>query len=405
MPAFTYAALDQKGARAKGVLEGDNDRHIRNLLRERGLIPLEVSRVTNQAKRTWRLSLRFQKRLNTDDLALVTRQLATLLGAGLPVEQALQGVAEQTEKPAVKNILVAVRSRVLEGHSLAMALAQFPNAFPELYRATVAAGEQSGHLDIILSRLAEYAEAQQSIRQKLQQALIYPSIMIGVSIAIVSFLLVYVVPRIISVFSDTGQALPESTQILIGISHLLQHYGFYLLLVMLGLFYFIRRLLRKEHLRFKWHQLLLRLPVIGKALCTVNTARYARTLGILSAAGIPILECMRIASTLITCLPIKKACIQAASKVGEGGHIAGALKQTNYFAPMMLHLIASGEQTGQLEAMLTRAADNQDDAVKRLIATSLTLLEPMIILIMGAIVLFIVLAILLPIFALDQFTG
>lgn len=405
MPAFTFAALNQHGAQTKGVLEGDNDRHIRSLLRDRGLIPLEVSLVASNQKPARRFSLRFQKRLTTDDLALVTRQLATLLGAGLPVEQALQAVAEQTEKAPVKNILVAVRSRVLEGHSLAMALAQFPNAFPELYRATVAAGEQTGHLDIILNRLAEYAESQQSIRQKLQQALIYPSIMIGVSIAIVSFLLVYVVPRIINVFSDTGQTLPESTQILIGICHLLQHYGLYLLLIILGLFYCAKRLLHKQSIRFKWHKLLLRLPILGNAMRTVNTARYARTLGILSAAGIPILECMRIASTLVTCLPIKKACIQAAAKVSEGGHIAGALRQTGYFAPMMLHLIASGEQTGQLEAMLTHAADNQDDAVKRLITTSLTLLEPLIILIMGAIVLFIVLAILLPIFALDQFTG
>lgn len=407
MPAFNYTALNKIGQTKKGVIEADSSRHARQLLREQQLSPLEINEVGVDKIASQELGRRRAsggKRIKIKDLSLITRQMATLLSAGLPVEEVLQGVVEQTEKAGAKSIMAGVRSRVNEGHSLADAMRFFPNAFPELYCATVGAGEQTGRLDLILNRLADYTEKQQAIRQKIQQALIYPSLMILVSISIVTFLLVFVVPKIIDVFKSSGQALPEITKVLIGISSFVQSYGIYLLLFIIAMLFIFRRLLRREYFRERWHQFLLKLPIIGYMIKTINTARYARTFGILFAASVSVLEAMRVSASLITNVPMHKKIRDAANLVREGAQINLALKQTGYFAPMSLQLIATGEATGRLEEMLERAANNQEQEVSRIIETSLTLFEPLIILIMGVIVLFIVLAILLPIFALQQIT-
>lgn len=406
MPAYNYSALDPQGKETKGILEGDSEKQIRQKIRDQGLIPLEIKTVqATQANKGKTGFMQFSKRIRLADLALLTRQLATLLAAGMPVEECLQGVSEQSEKTNVQSILQGVRSRVLEGYSLANALRQFPHAFPEIYCATVGAGEQTGKLDVVLNRLADYTEQQQQIRIKIQQALIYPSVMSFVSIGIVIFLLTFVVPKIIGVFSNTGQSLPEMTRLLIVISDTVQSYGLYFLALFILLIYFFRQLIKKPKFRKPWHRFLLKLPILGHAIKTINTARYARTFGILSAAGVPILESMRVSSSLITNLPMQEAISASARKVKEGASISYALKQTKYFTPMTTHLIASGENSGRLEEMLERAAENQENEVKRLIDTSLTLFEPIIIILMGAVVLFIVLAILLPIFQMDQFTG
>lgn len=402
MGAYNYIAIDTKGKEKKGILEGDSPRHIRQSIREQGLTPLDVIAISD-SKKSSTSNFRFAKRVKGNDLALLTRQLATLLAASMPIEECLQGVGEQTEKEQIKSIIHGVRSRVLEGHSLANAMSHFPNAFPELYCATVGAGEQTGRLDIVLNRLADYTEQQQGIRAKVQQALIYPALMTFVSIAIVTFLLVFVVPKIIGVFNSTGQSLPEVTVILMAISHNVKNFGIYYLVAIIAFLFGFKHLLKRHEFRKKWHKLLLKLPLLGYAIKTVNTARYARTFGILSAAGVPILEAMRVSSSLITNIPMRDAISNASNRVREGANINYALKQSAYFSPMTLHLIASGERSGRLEEMLERAADNQDNEVKRLIETGLTLFEPMIILIMGAVVLFIVLAILLPIFQMDQF--
>lgn len=407
MAAFTYKAMDSKGKIVKGIIEADSPRLVRQQLREKGLTPTDISLVGGRGTKEKKVSLttRLFKRVQSSDLTLLTQQLATLLEAGLPVEETLQAVIEQSEKSQVKEVMSGVRARVLEGHSLADAMAQFPHVFPELYCATIAAGEQTGNLHIVLIRLADYAEKQQIMRQKISQALVYPALMTLVSIGIVSFLLVFVVPKIIGVFSSTGQALPGTTVFLVDVSHFLASFGLYIVIAfIIGLFIFFR-LLKGEAFRTRWHKLLLKLPLLGYAIQTINTARYSRTFGILFAAGVSVIEAMRVSARLITSLPMRKAINAASQQVKEGTNIHQALKQTGYFTPMSIHLIASGESSGQLGKMLEKTADNQERDVSRLIETLLSLFEPMIILVMGGIVLFIVLAILLPIFQLDQMTG
>ena len=410
MAAFQYLAIDDNGKQQKGIVEGDSARQVRQQLRDRNLMPLEVKPVSatkaSGPKKAGQIRVGKRQRLPVKELSLITRQLATLLSAGMPLEETLMAVAEQTEKPKIKAMILAVRSRVLEGHTLATGMAEFPQAFTDLYRATVAAGEKSGHLDIVLNRLADYTEQQNHMRQKIQQALIYPAIMGFVSIMIVIFLLIYVVPKIVGVFTATKQALPVLTVILIEISSFIQTYGILMLLIFIGFIFAFRYMLRKnEHFRARYHGFLLGVPIIGNAIKTLNTARYARTFGILFSAGVSVIDAMRVATELILNLPMSKSIAAATEQVREGVPINRALRQSGYFPPMSIHLIASGEGSGQLENMLERAADNQDREVESLIESTLTLFEPIMILVMGSVVLFIVLAVLLPIFALDQYSG
>jgi general secretion pathway protein F len=397
MAAFQYQALKKNGRTAKGILEADTERHARQLLRDQGLIPTQVHLLTHQ-----RASGKTKSKIASADLALLTRQLATLLAAGIPVEESLRGVSEQTEKDKVRELIIGVRSKVLEGYGLAQAMSQYPHAFPELYRATVGSGEQTGHLDVVLEKLADYTENQQQTKQKIQQALIYPAIMIFVSLAIISFLLSFVVPKIIEVFTSSGQKLPEMTVILISLSHFVKSYGLYVLLLFILAFIAFKRSLNNIKIKTAWHRLLLKLPLVSYLIKTINVARYIHTFGILFAAGVSVLETMRVAGSLVTNVVMRQAFDKATIKVREGGGISEALKETGYISPMAIHLIASGEKSGQLSPMMGRAANHLDNEVRRLIDTSLTLLEPLVILLMGAIVLFIVLATLLPIFSMEQ---
>ncbi len=408
MPAFHYVAMTAQGEKRKGVIEAENAKQARQLLREKGLIPVETLPAHKKTDKISFFSKRnlFNRAIPTKEIALITRQLATLLAAGMPVEEVLSAVAEQTEKPRMKSLILSVRGKVLEGYSLANAMGDSPHAFSPLYCATVAAGEKSGHLDVVLQRLADYTEQQSEMKQKIKNALIYPSLMILVSVGILGFLLEYVVPKMVAVYSDTGQALPGITQVLIAISAGIQNYGIYMLIALVIAIYFFRRAMKNNMaFREKINRYCLRIPIFGNAIKIANTARFSRTFAILSSAGVSVLEAMTISSQLITNIPIRKAVEEATNHIREGANIHLALKQTHYFPPMSVHLIASGEASGQLEAMLERAANNQDNDIKQLIDTTLTLFEPAIILIMGAIVLFIVLAILLPIFQLDQMTG
>jgi len=404
MAAYQYVAVNVKGLKQKGTIEAESLKQARQLLRDQALMPISVQLTKKNSP--YKIKVFGTQGVSAKELALMTRQLATLLAAGLPIEEVLSAVAEQTEKQRTKNLILAVRSKVLEGRALASALRDFPHAFNELYCSTVAAGEKSGHIDIVLMRLADYTEQQFQMRQKLQHALIYPSIMICVAIGIVGFLLQYVVPKMVAVYGNIGQALPGTTQFLIGISTYIQRFGLYFFIILaILLFLFHRRMKKNKSFRKKVHHFYLRIPIIGKAIKVINTARFSRTFAILSSAGVPVIEAMGISSKLITNLPIRKAVEDATNRVREGANIHLALKQTSFFPPMSIHLIASGEASGQLENMLERAANNQDADITRLIETTLALFEPAIILIMGAVVLFIVLAILLPIFELDQMTG
>lgn len=407
MAAFQFVALNAKGEKQKGIIEAESLKHARQLLRQKNLTPVKVNTTHEKIKLSNnKFKISNRQSLSNKELVLITRQLATLLSAGLPVEEVLSAVAEQTEKSRTKGLILSLRSKVLEGHALASALRDFPQAFSNLYCATIAAGEKSGHLDIVLQRLADYTEQQYAMKQKIQNALIYPTLMVIVAISIVGFLLEYIVPKMIAVYANVGQALPDMTRVLIAISNGIKHFGFYILILLIaGGVLFRRQMHRSETFKTKMHQIFLKIPIIGNTIQVANTGRFARTFAILSSAGVPVLEAMSISSALITSIPIRNAVEVATTHVREGASIHLALKQTGYFPPMSIHLIASGEASGQLEAMLERAANNQDAEITRLIETVLALFEPVIILLMGSIVLFIVLAVLLPIFQLDQLAG
>ncbi|NNM58580.1 MAG: type II secretion system inner membrane protein GspF [Legionellales bacterium] len=406
MTTYSYTALDNKGVQTRGTIEADSLRLARQQLRDQGYIPLDVEIFAENSKNQGKSENRFLFRgpsLTVKELALATRQLATLLAAGIPLEEVLQGVGEQAEKPKVKSILLSVRGKVLEGNSLASGMADFPRVFPALYRATIAAGEQTGRLDTVLVRLADYTERQQEMRQKIQQALIYPALMTSVSVIIVIFLMIFVVPKMVAVFQTSSQVLPLATQILLVISHGMKFIGPAIIIGSLGFAIWFRRFIKKNvDIKRRFHLVLLKIPLLGKTIKAINTARFSRTFGILLAAGVPVLEAMKIGADLATSLPIYEALNTATLRVREGIPIHQALKLTTYFPAMSLHLIASGEASGQLEAMLERAANNQEKDVERLIDTVLTLFEPMLILGMGSVVLFIVMAVLLPVFSLNQ---
>lgn len=405
MAAFEYTALDSQGREQRGVIQGDNERQARQHLREKGLVPLTIKAVAERATDKTTSKWQLRRGLKVAELALMTRQLATLLGAGLPVEEALRGVAEQTEQSRLKSILIAVRSKVMEGFTLAASLADFPAIFPELYCATVKAGEESGKLGAVLQRLADYTEEQNSIRQKIQQASVYPILMLVVSLMIVIGLMIYIVPNIVGVFADTGQELPAVTLVLIAVSDFVRNFGPYILLAFMIFIIVWRRLLHNPEIKAWSDRTKLRLPLIGRVIRTLNTARFAHTFSILTASGVPVLEAMRTGAAVMTNIPMRAAVQVATNRVREGMSIYRALQETRYFSPMMIHLLANGEASGQLAAMLERAAVIQDKEVDTLLGSVLSLLEPLIILLMGAVVLIIVLAVLLPIFSLTQGVG
>ena len=401
MGAFAYTALDARGRELKGVLEGDTPRQVRQQLREQGLTPLEVLEAAQQEANTPR-AFGLQRGISATDLALITRQLATLVRSALPVEEALLAASQQCEKPRLKSMLLAVRGRVMEGHTLAAGLAQFPHVFPEIFRATVAAGEHSGHLDGVLERLADYAESRQQLRQKMMLAMIYPVMLTTMAVLIVTGLLVYVVPQVVQVFEHTGQQLPWLTRALIALSAFIRNYGIVLLVVLVLAVFLARTMLKKHETLRRWHLTMLGLPLVGRLTRGVNTARFTRTLSILAGSGVPVLDAMRISGEVVANIPMRDAVDDAARRVREGTSISKSLGSSGLFPPLVVHLIASGESSGQLDAMLERAAANQERELETLIATMLGILEPLLILVMGVVVLLIVLAILLPIFDLNQ---
>jgi len=401
MGAYQFVAVDGGGKEHRGVLEGDTPRHVRQLLRERQLLPVEVAEIEERERKTRRQFSLFRG-ISGLDLALLTRQLATLVKAGLPLDEALQAVSEHTEKPRLKSIILGVRAKVVEGHPLAFGLDEFPHAFPAVYRATVMAGEQAGQLDSVLERLADYTESRHGLRQKVVQAMVYPILLTGIALGIIMVMLVVVVPKIVTVFETTGQELPVMTRVLIAISNFVQNWWF-LLIAAIGIGIFaIVKLLAREHIRRRVHGWLLRTPLLGRVTRGLNTARFTRTLSILTASGVPALEALRISASVIANLPMRAAVEEAAVRVREGGAIGRALAQSKLFPPITIHLISSGEASGELDAMLERAANHQESEMDGLLAMMLSVLEPLLIVIMGLVVLGIVMAILLPIFQINQ---
>lgn len=402
MAAFEYIALTAAGKKKKGVMEGDSARQIRQQLREQQMMPVEINEVVEKQKKA-RPTL--GGGISTADMALMMRQTSTLVASGMPLEECLLAVGQQSEKARVKSMVMAIRSRVLEGHSFAKGLGDFPNVFNDLYRATIAAGEHSGHLDLVLERLADYAEARQALKQKAQVALIYPSLLVTVAFVVIGVLMTYVVPQVIQTFSRSGQELPTPTKILVFSSDFLQAHGGMLLIALGALIAFAVITFRRPGPKTWLHGVLLRLPLVGKLTRGGNAARFARTLSILIASGVPVLEALKVSGEVVTNLPMKFAVEEATVKVREGIAIHKALAPSKLFPPMMLHLIANGEASGKLEAMLDKAAHTQERELDTTISSMLGLMEPLLILIMGSIVLFIVLAMLMPIFQLNQLIG
>lgn len=402
MSAFEYIALDKKGREKKGIVEGDSARLVRQQLREQNLVPLTVTEVKKQTGNEKHNIFVLNQRISTTELALMTRQLATLARSGIPLDEATATVARQSIKPKVKKLLLGVRAKILEGHTLADGLRDYPHIFSEMYCATVAAGEQSGHLDVVLERLADYTEQRQQLQQRLKLALIYPVILTVMSILVVSGLLTYVVPEVVKVFSDTGQQLPFLTVALIAVSDFMQDWFVYLLLAMLATFAAFKKLVQQPVFKKRYHQFLLKVPVLGSLVLGGNSAQFSRTLSILAASGVPILDAMRIAVKVMDNVPMREAVENASQQVSEGSSLSSTLENSGYFNPMLINLIASGEATGQLEQMLERAAVNQERELETTMAMLMGLLEPLLIVAMGGVVLIIVLAILLPVLDLNQ---
>jgi general secretion pathway protein F len=401
MGAYQYVAVDTVGKEHRGILEGDTPKHVRQLLRDRQLLPVEVAEVEAEERKSRRQFSLFRG-ISGLDLALLTRQLATLVKAGLPLEEALLAVSEHTEKPRLKSIVLGVRAKVLEGRSLAVGLDEFPYAFPAVYRATVTAGEQAGQLDSVLERLADYTESRHSLRQKVGQAMVYPIVLTCIAFFIVTLMLIYVVPKVVGVFETTGQKLPIMTRALIALSSGLQHWWLLLLAILVAVIYTAIRLMKREEIRRRVHWWLLKAPLFGRVTRGLNTARFTRTLSILTSSGVPALEALRISASVVANLPMRSAVEEAAVRVREGGAIGRALAQSKLFPPMSVHLISSGEASGELDSMLERAANHQEAEMDSLLGTMLSVLEPLLIVVMGLVVLAIVMAILLPIFEISQ---
>jgi len=408
MPAFEYIALDAKGREKKGILEGDSARQIRSQLRDQGLSPLKVDESNQKGKNKsggGKEPATFRGSLKTSDLSLIIRQIATLTSAGTPLEESLAATAKHSEKDKVKSLLLTVRSKLMEGHTFAEALGQYPKVFPEMFRATVSAGEQSGHLDGVLERLADFSEDRQSTQSTVKKALVYPIFLVIVSIAIVGLMLAVVVPKVVETFDDLGQELPGITLALIAASDFVQNWGLAIVIaVVVGIFAF-NRAMQSDDFKFRVHSFVLKLPVAGKLVRSANAASFARTLSILAASGVPVLEALDIASQVISNRPMRKAVLEASAKVREGTSLARALENSKQFPPMLLHLIASGEGSGRLGYMLEKASTHLEREQDSAVSSALGILQPTIVLVMGAAILAIVLGILLPIFELNEMVG
>lgn len=416
MSVFAYEALDAKGKKSKGVIEADSPRQVRQKLRVSGLNAIAVSAATGQEtsdttqnKRSSSGSLfrsLYQRKATDAEVALLTRQLATLVAAGIPLEECLQALVRQLRKPHLKSIVTTVRSKILEGQSLADSLACYPKTFDRLYRSMVAAGEKSGHLDGVLERLADFTEHRQKIKGQLIQAMIYPAILTLVAIGVVAALLVTVVPTVVEQFAHMGQQLPTMTLTLISISDFVRAYGPGIAMALLVTLVIRQQILQRSRTcRLVHDRWLLKLPLIGSVLSGVDGARFARTLSILTSSTVPLLEGMGIAAKVLVNQHMQASLLNAAERVREGSSLWQSLEQTELFSPMMLYIIASGEKSGELTGMLARAADNQDQQFESQVNIALGIFGPLLIVTMAGVVLFIVMAILTPMLDLNSLVG
>lgn len=407
MGAYSYRALNETGKTVKGILEGDSERQVRSQLRAKKLKPLEVISANSKPEKGGETNLsgwrsHWRNRINTRDLSLITRQLASLVKSGLPLDEALHATARQHSKPHIKQILLQVRTKVLEGFSLAQAMGENPRAFSEMYRALVRAGESSGYLGPVLERLADYTQSSQQMQQRLRMAMIYPIVLFVISISVIVLLMAFVVPDLIKIFDQNKRALPFLTQALIATSNFVVNYGVYCLLALVAIVIGIGRMLRNETYLLIWHRWQLRLPVIGNLVRQINSARFAATLSLLSSSGVPLLQALTIAGQVMSNRLLQYACEQVANMVREGSSLYRAMENVGTFPPLLVQLVSSGEANGTLPQQLDNAAKDQERELESVIGIAMGLLEPLTIVFMGVTVCMIVLAILMPILDLNK---
>ncbi len=403
MPAFRYEAVDAAGSAKNGVVNADSARAARAELRSQNMVPIKVEAIEAQLDESGHAGNRaFADHLSTVELALFTRQLASLLEASLPLEQAFSALQEQAERTYVRDLVASIRSEVIGGASLSDALAKHPRDFADIYRALVASGEQIGQLAKVLSRLADYIERRNALVQKVRLAFTYPAIVTVVAFLIVIFLLTYVVPQIVSVFANTRQKLPFLTVVMLSVSDFVRNHGWIVLLAVIALAFAWRRALKDPAIRMRWHAWLLTAPLYGRFERSLNTARFASTLAITTGSGVPILRALQTSRDTLTNVAMRAQVEEATNSVREGVSLARALSAHKHFPAMLIHMIRAGEVTGELPAMLARAANAQEQDLERRAMTMAGLLEPALILAMGMVVLLIVLAVLMPIIEINQ---
>lgn len=402
MDAFEYKCLDNDGKNKTGIVQAETAKQVRQILRGQNLIPLEIKKADDNAMAgDNKAEKKFHTRLRTGELPIIIRQLSTLMKAGLPVDEALSTITEQSENKHSKKILMTLRAKLLEGHSLAFGMSLFPKAFDELITTSVEAGEQSGYLDEVLLRLAEYLEQRQDMNKQSWMALLYPIILIVTSIAVVSGLMVYIVPKVIQVFENNNAELPLITQALVSLSDWVRHYGLAMLVILFIVIVLFIVALQSKEFKFKWHKFLLKLPILGSFIRVAQSAKFTRTLGILTKSTVPIVQALALSSKVVKNLAIKKSIEKTATQVREGSSLSQSLKSNGYFPPMTIRLISSGEQSGILSEMLERAADTQERDVNHKLNAMISIMQPIAILIVGVMILLIVLAMLLPIFQMN----
>lgn len=405
MAAFSYKALDAGGKVVKGIIEGDSERQVRSQLRSRQLKPIAVaasdskpsSRSSGFSPGNW-----FRVRISQSDLALITRQLATLVQANMPLDEALTAAAQQSRKARINSLILQVRARVLEGHSLAYALGDFPHVFNEMYCAMVKAGEHAGFLGTVLEQLADYTESNQYAQQKIKGAMIYPVILMLLTVGVIAVLMIFVVPDLVSVFAHTKQELPTLTKMVIATSDFFIDKWWMLVVAVVAVVVSFQQLLKDRKRRLIWHRLLLKVPFVSGFLVSMDTARFAATLSILTSSGVPLLDGLRIAGQVLTNLELRAASQSVALAVQEGSSLNRALEQAKVFPPMMVHMVASGEASGELEAMLERSALNQQRELEMTLGNLMAAFEPLMIIVMAGVVCTIVFSILLPIIQMNN---
>ena len=403
MTTFRFEAVDAQGKVTRGAVEADTVRLARSRLRDMQLTPLKVDALLDDKSSSQSIgNKRLRGSVSSYELGLLTRQFSTLLNAGLNIEQSLAAIAEQMEKPIIREILMGVRSGVVAGGSLSVSMSAYPQTFPDIYVALIHAGEESGELAKVLERLANYTESRHAMKQKLISAFIYPALVGLTAILVVGTLLIYVVPQVVGVFQQSKQVLPLLTQIMIWISDFLRYTWMYLFgLIFIGVYLF-KKSLRNDSARYRWHVTLLKIPVLGKLLRSLNTARLSSTLSILVGSGVPLMTSLKAASRIVTLMPMQAAIKEATDAVRDGGTLSRAFKESGQFPPILIHLISNAEATGQLSKMLDSAAIQQENEVNNKLVILTSVLEPLLIIVMGGMVLLIVLAIMLPIIEINQ---